>query len=419
MKNKHSHKIKRNRNIYTRRSYVPSTGGVLASILIITILFAFGWFIYDPVYRLIAGDYSSNKEPIPPTESSPSKEGQTVVDENPISDDSTPPQDDSSINGMYLSSVFTLESDLDSLDNQSINSVMIDMKNDVGNILYNTSNQQAHEYEIVTNDTQTATEIADTIKSKGFKPVAVVSAFKDSSAISISGDMLVKYNNTDIAWIDKDLESGGKTWLNPYSELAQQYILDILQELFESGFQQVILTNVQFPKGYSMELATYPESNGISKQQVLSDFVKKANQIALDNNGMLYTDTNITNCLGLENIIYDHANPLDILGDNILINTSPSLMGEKLQSMDVSIPNPMSTPFDTTDKVLKAIDIKDKNIIVGIQGYTDNKYKDSSNHLEYGQTEINQQIDAITENGLTDYVIYSTINLSDESAVPN
>ena len=112
-------------------------------------------------------------------------------------------------------------------------------------------------------------------------PAVRLHAFKDALAPEADRDMAVHYYDTETYWLDNSPELGGKKWLNPYSDKAQEYILSLIEELCDMGFETVLLDSVQFPSGMALDKAGYGEAaKTVTKSQLLSDFVKKAQQAA-------------------------------------------------------------------------------------------------------------------------------------------
>ena len=99
--------------------------------------------------------------------------------------------------------------------------------------------------------------------------------FRSNIAPQIDRNMAVKYRDTDVLWLDNSAAQGGKAWLNPYSEEAKNYIIEIAVELIQMGFYQIILDSVQFPSGYSLELAGYGQNASIERVDALKQFMRE------------------------------------------------------------------------------------------------------------------------------------------------
>ena len=59
--------------------------------------------------------------------------------------------------------------------------------------------------------------------------------------------MGVHYDGNSL-WLDNvSAAKGGKAWMNPFAASAVQYVGDLIEEVQGMGYEQVVLTGVQFP----------------------------------------------------------------------------------------------------------------------------------------------------------------------------
>ena len=106
--------------------------------------------------------------------------------------------------------------------------------------------------------------IAAIFREEGIIPAAQLAAFKDPVSPRTDPSMAIHYNG-DALWLDA--QKNGNPWLNPYSEAAVEYVGDLVEELHGMGFEQVVLTNVQFPKLSKKQ--DYGTINGVSRADQL------------------------------------------------------------------------------------------------------------------------------------------------------
>lgn len=106
--------------------------------------------------------------------------------------------------------------------------------------------------------------IAAIFREEGVIPVAQLAAFKDPVSPRTDRSMAIHYNG-DALWLDA--QKNGNPWLNPYSAAAVEYVGDLVEELQGMGFEQVVLTNVQFPKLSRKQ--EYGETGGVSRADQL------------------------------------------------------------------------------------------------------------------------------------------------------
>ena len=106
--------------------------------------------------------------------------------------------------------------------------------------------------------------IAAIFREEGIIPAAQLAAFKDPVSPRTDPSMAIHYNG-DALWLDA--QKNGNPRLNPYSEAAVEYVGDLVEELHGMGFEQVVLTNVQFPKLSKKQ--DYGTTNGVSRADQL------------------------------------------------------------------------------------------------------------------------------------------------------
>lgn len=114
----------------------------------------------------------------------------------------------------------------------------------------------------------------DTVKAlsdKGITCAAYISCFKDNAAVYSDGfGTLTASGNT---FIDKNNAS----WLNPFSDAADNYLLDIIKKASDGPFNYIILDNICFPTEYSSSAPSYGNTvSNNNKNLCLISFINKA-----------------------------------------------------------------------------------------------------------------------------------------------
>lgn len=368
-------KIKRNRNIFGR-NFGLSAGAVIVWTLLIVFFVGCGWFLYDPIYKIVTEGFPK-REPAPITQDENKNENKPPEIGNENTSNTQKPVEQKNINCSYIPGNILLNKDsltthLDSLNKEKINSVMIDLKDINGNILYKTALDGINETRIVASNAVDLKETISLIKEKGFSVVGRIYAFKDHVAPLLFGDMSIKYMDTNMLWLDNAKENGGRPWLNPYSEKAQEYILNIAKEACSLGVNEIIFDGVQFPAAGS-SVANYGK---ISKtnSEILKDFAEKADKMATESSSKAYIAVNSSAIFG-NNKIYG-GNPLDFAKYGVALNLQPSLFvnGFKL-SDDIILENPTAQPGSTVETVLSVLKdkIDTKNTIAILGGGTNDQ----------------------------------------------
>ena len=113
--------------------------------------------------------------------------------------------------------------------------------------------------------------IASVFKEEGLVPVAGVAAFQDPVASYTDRSMAIQYaGEGGYLWLDAaNAAAGGKAWLNPYAASANAFIGDLIEELYNCGFEQVCLSAVQFPPSASSS-QDFGQTGGLSRDAQLA-----------------------------------------------------------------------------------------------------------------------------------------------------
>ena len=89
--------------------------------------------------------------------------------------------------------------------------------------------------------------IAAIFREEGIIPAAQLAAFRDPVSCYTDRSMAVHYSGETL-WLDNvSAKAGGKPWLDPSAASAVQFVGDLIEEMQGMGFEQVVLTNVQYP----------------------------------------------------------------------------------------------------------------------------------------------------------------------------
>ena len=155
----------------------------------------------------------------------------------------------------------TLRATAQQLKAQGVEYAVLTLKDAAGNIYY--ASQAAAAAGGIVAEPLDAGHIAAILREEKLIPVAQLAAFKDPISSRTDRSMAIHYG--DGLWLDA--QKDGNAWLNPYSAAAVEYVGDLVAEVQGMGFEQVILTNVQFPKLSRKQ--DYGETGGVSRADQL------------------------------------------------------------------------------------------------------------------------------------------------------
>lgn len=259
---------------YRSRIYNPIRGKIIKGVLVAVIalsLFGIGWFSFEPLMEIINEKNKEiiEQEPIP---EKPQEPAFVPVEEEFLEKETVAVAVPEEL--IYDSTEFY--SFLKSLG-EDVTAIVVDMKTKDGTITYN-SNQvsvlaagAAHENAVDLD------QRIRTARNLGFDIVARIYAFEDRTAPFNANDMAIRYKSEDgILWLDDSVDNGGKPWLNPYSDTAQKYILDVIYDAVDFEVDAILLEGMRFPEDEGMEYAYFGvTSEEISKDEILLQFAKR------------------------------------------------------------------------------------------------------------------------------------------------
>ncbi len=163
------------------------------------------------------------------------------------------------------------------LRRRDCNGVILDFKARDGRLLFASLEQPALLAQGSLFRNETVRNAIKQLRNADIGVIARVFCFEDPLIAAQDPAFAVTYMDTQVPWLDKKEEDGGKAWLNPYSGKARGYLLKLLQEINAFAVSGVILESVCFPVGENPETATFSgESGGAARGGVLERFLQKA-----------------------------------------------------------------------------------------------------------------------------------------------
>ena len=406
-------KIKRRRNGY--RSGRPSPLQVVLAILAAAVLFAAGWFLYQPAYQWIMNLAQPGQENQPPQEE-PSVQ---VQPEEPQQPEEPDPFWQKELQAVWVpagasGSNAALESYLSTLPGDPVNAVVLELKDRQGSVLYQSKVETALQAGACKEGAIDLAAAVEALHAKDYLVLGRIHAFEDRTATAALPDGKVLYKGTDYTWLDNSAGEGGKPWLNPYSRQAQDYIVALAAEALSMGLDAIVLDGVQFPTGFSLELADYGETEGLSRPQVLSGFVERVEKIVRTHEGIgcwVYMESAellLPEAMGelgpyggdAKQMLRDHALMVNVVPASFGIGTEPQ--------PGVTLPaNPIRSPGETVAAALSQMGLSmDGALVVPVvQAYTASDIASEFN-LAYGEEEVSAQIQAALDYGCRSVVLF-------------
>ena len=198
---------------------------------------------------------------------------------------------------------------------KNANSVVIDFKTAEGRLCYTSLEENAIIASAALYDNDTARSAIGMFTQAGIAVAGRIYCFSDSRLAEAKGDVAVKYMGTEVNWLDGSDESGGKSWLNPYSKSVRNYIAGVAEEISNLGVGILILEDLQFPSSENTSSATYPgEKDMQGRNAALRSTLLKVKN-SLPEKALLIVSQSATDASqGNENIYYGTLSDIDYYG---------------------------------------------------------------------------------------------------------
>lgn len=181
--------------------------------------------------------------------------------------------------GIYVNTAYlgrgnypTLDELIEMIDRTELNAMVIDIKDDVGSILFDAQHPLVNEIGSETLYIKDLPEFVAKLKEHNIYCIARIVCFKDQVATKKNPEIAVRNHDGSI-YVDKE----GERWLNPYDEKAWEYIVEIAKEAAEAGFDEINFDYLRTSASGSFTQANFGGLNeGKTKIDAITGFVKYA-----------------------------------------------------------------------------------------------------------------------------------------------
>lgn len=326
--------------------------------------------------------------------------------------------------GIYLSAQkinSKLEEAIALIDRTELNAIVVDIKSDYGSISYKMNCPTAKDAGALSATITDVDAFLSRLHEKGIYVIARVVAMKDPVIGKSRPDLCIPKTDGSLY---KD--NSGYTWLNPYSDEAWDYIIDVCKACAESGFDEVNLDYIRFPtdKGNlkSGEKCEYGDiANEVSKIDAITDGIKRLCEVIKPIGAFVSCDlfgaviTSSVDAKAVGQSYFRMAQYLDYLCPMVY----PSHYANGYYNLDYPDCHPYDLVYHAmmdSRKVLYMIDDVGNKAEVRpwLQDFTATWV---SHHLTYGKAEVRDQINAVYDAGYSGWLLWNAAVSYTESAL--
>lgn len=300
------------------------------------------------------------------------------------------------------------------LDNTDLNAVVIDLKDDWGNLTYQPE-VESPLASIGKSYIKNPRELLELLEKKQVYPIARIVVFKDTVWAKQRPDLSFLDNGT--LWKNGRKES----FVNPFLQEVWDHNVQIAIDAAKLGFKEIQFDYVRFPEGFEKRDKTLTYSMGEYKNidmdnvqkrvQAVTDFVAYAREqlkpydVKLSVDIFGYTAT-LPEAPGIGQNFSKIAGNVDVISSMIYPSHWTSYFG---------IAKPDLQPYRLVTEYAK-VENEKLNAIPNrpisrpwLQDFTAS-YLGRGNYIDYGKVEVEAQIKALNENGIKEFLLWDAAN---------
>ncbi len=301
------------------------------------------------------------------------------------------------------------------IDKTKLNAMVIDIKDDWGNITYKTDTSFPYKIEgkYFIDDLD---KLMKKMAKSNIYPIARIVVFKDTLLAKKHPEF--SFKDGDQVWVNQ----GGEAFVNPFLKEVWDYNIKIAIEAAQMGFQEIQFDYVRFPEGFetrdqqlTYQLGDYGEDKKNSIQQrvqAITDFTEYARrklkpygvQISVDIFG--YTAT-LPEAPGIGQNFSKISEHVDVISSMIYPSHWTSYFG---------IAKPDLEPYELVKEYIKLEKEKLNNLDhppisrPWLQDFTAS-WLGEGNYLKYGKKEVEAQIRALQDEGVEEFLLWNAGNV--------
>jgi hypothetical protein len=282
-----------------------------------------------------------------------------------------------------------------------VNSIVIDVKDDEGTLSYISEVPLAHDTGADLRKIKDPRAMLDTLREHGVWPIARIVVFKDPHMAHKRPNLAVQDKSGGL-WHDRK----GMTWVDPNAKIIWEYNVAVAKEAVAMGFQEIQFDYVRFTSDGQISNCLYPYGDGTKKEDVIKAFLVYAHnelkplgvEVSADIFGLV---TSARDDLGIGQTLEKVAAGVDIL--------SPMVYPSHYARGSFGIANPDLHPYETVLHGLTDAQKRLSGTGVKIRPWL----QDFSLGNHYGREQIQAQIQAVHDAGLSEWIFWNPSNRYD------
>lgn len=294
------------------------------------------------------------------------------------------------------------------VDNTELNAMVIDIKNDNGEITYNMDQPEVKELHADVNYIGDIKQLISELKEKNIYLIARIVAFKDPILAKGRPDLSLKNKDGSIFY-----DKSGLSWVNPYKKEVWEYLVSVAGEAALLGFDEIQFDYIRFSTDSGMKNVDFgKDGKNKSKMEAITEFTEYACENLKPLGVYVSADVYGT--------VIDSKIDAEIVGQNYkemakyLDYICPMIYPSHYQNGSYGIEHPDLKPYDLilnaldrSQTALKEVEGEKTEVRPWLQDFTATWI---SPHKSYGADEIRAQIQAVYDAGYEEWILWNGNN---------
>jgi hypothetical protein len=316
-----------------------------------------------------------------------------------------PPEPPPAVKGVYLTAWKAgdrqfVERLLDMMGQTGLNSLVIDVKNDTGMVGYPSGVPLAQTVG-AGGSCYRPEQLLERLATCRIYPIARIVVFKDPLLATQRPDLAVRDSRGGL-WRDRR----GMFWVDPHNQTVWEYNVALAQEAVRLGFKEIQFDYVRFTSDGAIRNCRYPGMDGRPRSIVIRDFLAYAAGKLRGTGARLSADVFGLTCsaegeLGIGQVFEMIAAEVDVI--------CPMVYPSHYAKGTYQLANPDLKPYETVYRSLT--DARRKLEISGNPSVIIRPWlQDFSLGSVYTKTQLQAQVRAVCDAGLTEWIFWNPHN---------
>jgi len=293
-------------------------------------------------------------------------------------------------------------------DTSTVNSFVIDVKDDEGKMLFATESAKKYSPNANKNPrVKNIKKLMNKLKAHNIYPIARIVCFKDPEYVKEHNDRAIINKNTGELFQSTD----GLHWASAYDRKLWDYNISVAIEAAKVGFREIQFDYVRFPAYAKNSTLDFKNSKGETKTEAIHHFL----QLAYDSLSKyeVYTSADVFGLVGSVNGAAGIGQQWEAISSSVDY-ICPMMYPSHYYNGTYGIKYPDTKPYEVLSRGVSDSNKKNKKlkypaiIRPWIQDFTAIWLK---HRLKYGAKEIKLQIKGMSDNGVDEFLIWNARNV--------